>query len=286
MKTHTNVDFTDNFMFTHVMRNPKVCAAFLECLLPWLKIDRIEYVDAKGAIKPEVEKTLEYARDRHGVRLDAYVDDGKSVYNIEMQATKKAAQPQRARFNQSHLDLNQLERSTDYEQLRPSYVIFICKHDPFGKGYYQYSFEDVCQEDPSLKLNDGAYKVFFNAAGTVGTIRDKLKDLLQYINDAEAFPTEETENPLIQEIDKLVEEANHDAEWRRAYMMYQLQLQDERKQGRAEGRLEGLTEGELKGKLKGKLEAALAMLQDQVPSSQIARYTGLPVSEIEALERV
>jgi len=268
------VDFTDKFMFAHVMRNSKVCMEFLEYLLPWLKIDRIEYVDTKLLVKPDVEKTMEYARDKHGVRLDAYVDDGKSVYNIEMQAEKKGTPPQRARFNQSHMDLNQLERSTDYEQLRPSYVIFVCKYDPFDKGLYQYSFEDVCQEDPSLKLNDGAYKIFFNTAGTIGTISDRLKDLLGYINNAKEFPVEETKRALIKEIDQIVEEANHDADWRRAYMMYQMELLDERKEGRAEGKLEG------------KLEDAKAMLIDHLPIEQIVRYTGLPLYEIEALQAV
>ena len=45
--------------------------------------------------------------------------------------------------------------------MRPSYVIFICTFDPFGKSLYRYSFRNVCREDGTLELRDEAYKLFF-----------------------------------------------------------------------------------------------------------------------------
>ena len=86
------------------------------------------------------------AIDKRGVRLDAYLDDGKTIYNIEMQTAEYGALPQRARLYQAHIDINQLERGQNFDELRPSYVIFICTFDPFGKSRYQYSFRNVCRE--------------------------------------------------------------------------------------------------------------------------------------------
>jgi len=95
------------------------------------------------------------------------------------------------------------------------------------------------------------------------------------INNAEKYPIEETKHALIKETDQIMEEANHDVDWRRAYMMYQMELLDERKEGRKEDKLEG--------KLEGKLEDALAMIKEKLSLDLIARCTGLPLSEIEAL---
>ena len=72
-----------------------------------------------------------------------------------------------------------------------------------------------------------------------------------------------TKHTLIKEIDQLVEEANHDADWRRAYMMYEMELLDARKEG--------------------KLEDAKAMLMDDLPIEKIVQYTGLTLFRIEEL---
>lgn len=50
--------------------------------------------------------------------------------------------------------------------MKPTYIIFICKFDPFGKGLYQYTFCNKCDEVDGLELGDESYKLFLNAAGT------------------------------------------------------------------------------------------------------------------------
>ena len=65
----------------------------------------------------------------------------------------------------AHIDANQLEKGQYYDSMRPSYVIFICTFDPFGKSLYRYSFRNVCREDGTLELRDEAYKLFFNTKG-------------------------------------------------------------------------------------------------------------------------
>ena len=150
------VDIRNDLMFSYVMRNPEICTELLEVLLPGHKIARVEYIEleserdgAPQAIKskarknrPDTQKALLSAIDKRGVRLDAYLDDGKTIYNIEMQTAEYGALPQRARLYQAHIDINQLERGQNFDELRPSYVIFICTFDPFGQSRYQYSFRN------------------------------------------------------------------------------------------------------------------------------------------------
>mgnify|MGYP002231092534 CR=1 FL=1 len=166
-------------------------------------------------------KGLFGAAGKRGVRLDAYLDDGKSIYNIELQTSEHIALPQRARLYQAHIDANQLEKGQYYDSMRPSYVIFICTFDPFGNTLYRYSFRNVCREDGTLELRDEAYKLFFNTKGTRGEIANTLREMLTYINNPGAYPVHGSKVELIHRIEEAVEEAKMDIEWREAYMMYQ-----------------------------------------------------------------
>ncbi|MBP5359603.1 MAG: hypothetical protein J6Y69_10550 [Treponema sp.] len=55
--------------------------------------------------------------------------------------------------------------------MKDSYVIFLCLDSPFKETKPVYFFENMCREDTSIKLNDRAYKVFFNASEY-----DRIKD--------------------------------------------------------------------------------------------------------------
>ena len=142
-----SVDIRDDFMFSYVMCNRQICTELLQCLLPEHKISRIEYYELgeDGTERPEdssnryaplkidTQKALAEAFNKRGVRLDVYIDDGKSVYNVEMQTTKQSGLSKRARLYQAHIDINQLRRGQYYDELRPSFVIFICTFDPFDE---------------------------------------------------------------------------------------------------------------------------------------------------------
>ena len=245
------------------------------------------------------------AIDKRGVRLDAYLDDGKTIYNIEMQTAEYGALPQRARLYQAHIDINQLERGQNFDELRPSYVIFICTFDPFGQSRYQYSFRNVCRETGE-ELQDEAYKLFFNTTGTEGEISPSLREMLQYINNPGAFPVQKSKVELIHQIETAVEEANQDEEWRRMYMTWQIRqreaellgekrgiaIGEERgekrgiaigeKRGIAIGEERGIAIGEERGEKRGKLETARAMLKE-LPIDQVVRFTGLSREELQSL---
>ena len=291
-KSLNDVDIRDDFMFSYIMRDPELCLGLLRQLLPDCPIERIEYVELEAekqqlekalGTRLETQKVLFGAAGKRSVRLDAYLDDGKTIYNIEMQTAEQIALPQRSRLYQAHIDVNQLERGQYYDELRPSYVIFICTFDPFGKSLYRYSFRNVCWEDGEVELQDEAYKLFFNTKGTRGEIPEALKEMLAYINNPEEYPVEKSKLKLIHRLDEAVETAKMSEDWRRAYMTYQTHLRDAQLEGIAIGRKEGRQEGRLEGRKEGLLEAAKAMLQGHLPVEQIVRFTGLSQEDVQKL---
>ena len=204
-----------------------------------------------------------------------------------MQTTRHAGLAKRARLYQAHMDINQLQRGQFYTRLRPSFVIFICTFDPFDEGRYLYSFRNVCRET-GAELDDEAYKLFFNTAGTRGQISDSLREILRYMNDPKSYPVDKAELPLIRSIDEAVGEAKMSNEWRHAYMIYQIHQQDAELRGIAIGEERGIAIGEERGEKRGeqkeKINNAKGMLHEGLSADLISRVTGLPISEINKLK--
>ena len=68
---YSQLGFSNKFMFGKLMENDERCRRLLEQILGF-KIHHIE--------KLEREKTIDEKYDGHGIRLDIYVEDGKTVY--------------------------------------------------------------------------------------------------------------------------------------------------------------------------------------------------------------
>ena len=196
---------TDDFMFGAVMRNPKLCKPLLEMILG-VKIRRIAY--------PELQKVLDERYGSKSIRLDVYVeDDNETVYDVEIQTTEKRNLPKRTRYYQGIIDLHILEKGEDYNRLRSSFVIFICTYDPFGKGRWVCTFENLCCEDTNLTLGDGTKKIILNTKGSVGDISEELKALLRYMDGLAP------ESAYTQELEDAVADVRADEKWRREYMV-------------------------------------------------------------------
>ena len=97
-KSLNDVDIRDDFMFSYIMRDPELCLGLLRQLLPDCPIERIEYVELEAekqqlekalGTRLETQKVLFGAAGKRSVRLDAYLDDGKTIYNIEMQTAEQ-----------------------------------------------------------------------------------------------------------------------------------------------------------------------------------------------------
>lgn len=184
-----------------------------------IKIDRIEY--------PDLQKTIDKQYRSKSVRLDVYVSDGKgTVYNIEIQTTKKKSLPKRMRYYQGMIDLNIIDKGEDYSSLQKSFVIFICTYDPFGANRYKYTFENQCQEDDSIYLGDGATKIVLNTKGSVGEISEDLKDMLDFM--AGKTP----KGAYAKELEEAVDEVKKSEKWRREYMTLFMRDKEQQKFGK------------------------------------------------------
>lgn len=247
-------------MFAKVMRDPELCRKMLERLLE-MDISAIEY--------PEEQKTIDLSYDSRSVRLDLYVKDNQdTVYNVEIQTVDTKELPKRSRYYQGMIDLNLIEKGEPYQKLNRSYVIFICTFDPFGKGFYRYTFENLCREDTEISLKDEAVKLFFNTNGTRGRITDEAKAFLKYVG---GIPSED---PYVKELQSKVETAKRDEEWRREYMT--LLMRDR----------ENIEKGVQQGKAEERLRMICSLLQmNRYSESDIAFAAGISLEELQDIKR-
>ena len=221
-----DLSISNDFLFGKVMQDAELCKELLQRILPELDIDHVEY--------PELQKTIKEDFEAKGIRLDAYVNDGKgTVYDIEMQAVTSKYLPRRTRYYQSMIDLQLVEKGQDYDTLNDSYIIFICLSDLFGKGRYRYSFENICKEDTEVILNDGAKKIFLNADGKKGDISEELKAFLDYVAGRPS------EDAFVKKLESAVEKAKKNRKWRREYMTLLMRDRENQKIGKEIGKIFG-----------------------------------------------
>lgn len=219
-----NLKISNDFMFAKVMRNPELCKGMIERLLD-ITIDHIEYL--------EEQKTIDIAKDSKSVRLDVFLNDDKnSLYNVEIQTSTNRNLPKRTRYYSGMIDLNAIEKGTDYSELPQSFVIFLCTFDIFGKGQWRYTFENMCRENPKLVLNDGTYKIFFNTKGIRGSISEDTKNILKFIED------NTTEDDFTEKLAREVQKIKENKEWQVEYMTLLMREREKYKEGKADGIIE------------------------------------------------
>lgn len=234
-KKYEELDFTDNFFFCKILtKNKALCIDLLELILR-IKIKDIVFLTE--------QKPIEITADGKGVRLDVYVEDDKNtVYDIEMQPSMKKNLPKRSRYYQGMIDLNLIERGADYNELKKSFVIFICLEDPFNKGLHIYTFENRCIESPDILLGDETTKVFINADGTADDVSQEMKEFLDYLQG------KGTQSDFTRRIADEVSKARVHEEWRVEYMSLLLRDQEMRTEGRDEERVRAIKKKLEKGK--------------------------------------
>lgn len=213
---------SNDFIFGKVMQDPYLCKELLQRILSDLTIDHVEY--------PELQKDIRVDIDAKSVRLDVYVKDEKgTAYDIEIQVADTRELPKRTRYYQGMIDLQMIDRGESYKKLKPSYIIFICLVDVFGKGNHIYTFENLCKEDKSISLGDGTVKIFLNAAGNRDDVSAELKAFLDYVAG------KESEDPFVRRLEAAVFEAKKNREWRNEYMTLLMRDQENVEKGIEQG---------------------------------------------------
>ena len=272
------IGLSNDFIFGKVMSDPELCKELLERILPGIEIDHIEY--------PELQKPIKEDVDARSVRLDVYVKDGKNtVYDIEMQKVNTRELPKRSRYYQGMMDLQLIDSGQPYKKLNQSYVIFICLEDVFGKNRHIYTFENICREDPGIKLRDGAIKIFLNAKGNLNDVSSELRAFLDYLGG------KKSEDEYVQKLERAVKEAKRNRKWRHEYMTLLMRDQENQEigeeRGRREGRLEGMREGRLEGQLEGELRKLVSLIRKkQLRGYQKEQIADLLEEDIQTVEKI
>ncbi|MEG2018217.1 MAG: Rpn family recombination-promoting nuclease/putative transposase [Clostridium sp.] len=227
------LDLKDDFLFAKVMSDKEVCKELLEKLLE-IKICKIEM--------PENQKTIDLLLESKGIRLDVYVqDENNTVYNIEMQRGDKKNLPKRLRYYQGNIDLDLIQKGEYYMKLAKSYIIFICTFDLFSKGRHKYTFETVCTEDNSIKLNDDAQKIILNTTGIMKDLSDELIEFLKYVEHSDDKTASEAKGELVKKIHKRVVDVKNDVSVEVEFMTLLERDREKIEEGKLEGKLEGIS---------------------------------------------
>ena len=236
MKQYEDLDFSDDFMFSKLLYDDKEkCREILHRILGE-EIPTIFYSD--------YQETINNGYNAKGVRLDILAKDiNGNTHDIEMQVEIQKDIPKRCRYYHSMIDMDQLKKGEYYNELKPTYVIFICKNGikpGMDKAIYKYEYRTL---KDNLTLGDGSYTILVNATSTDEDNSTELASLLRYIRNGEIDESDE----FIQRLHNSVLEARNRENWRSEYMTHEMREIELKMIGREEGREEGREVGREEG---------------------------------------
>ena len=248
------LNLLDNFLFQEMLTDEEIGEEFARILLSTI----LERPIRKVRIIPQ--KTISgIDTDRHGIRLDAYIEDvseeeniltakavdaqiASDLYDIEPNIKyEKQSLPKRMRYYHGLIDTKILSSGVNYDSLRNVVIIMILPYDPFGKKRMLYTIRNQCVEDASVSYDDGATKIFLYTKGTEGSPSQALKDMLQYI---ESTTLENVTNQDIETIHNFVNKVKQSKEvginYMKSWEVEQMIAEEARQEGLEEGLLQGI----------------------------------------------
>ena len=249
----------DNFVFSKTMElYPDLCRRLLEIILN-TKIREIIY--------PEREKTIEVRSDSKGIRLDVYVEEKGTnrSFDVEMQVANSDNIDKRMRYYQGLLDMDKLKRGQHYSKLGKSVIIFICPFDRFEYGLHFYSFSERCDQNPNIKLNHGATKIFLSSKGTENDVSTDMKAFLNYVDSGIVS------GKFVEELDAAVDSVKSNEKARHDFMTFQMYL------------LEHEMKTEERVRNEERESVAIKMLRKGKSFDEVHEFTDLPIPRLEQL---
>lgn len=130
--------------------------------------------------KEETQYDLQHLFGERSICLDVFgVDSEGQQYDFEVQRDDIGADPHRARYHSSAMDVDNLKARKQFSTLPNTYVIFITENDIFGKGKAAYPIEriNLATGEP---FGDGEHILYINGAYDN---KDDTSDLAKLIHD-------------------------------------------------------------------------------------------------------
>ena len=275
-------------MFGKVMQDREICAGVIERLLG-IKVGKIKY--------PKLQKIIAPYYSTHGVRLDVYLENSTTVFDVEIQTTPVAALGKRMRYYQSMIDIDHLTQGNPYDVLKESYVLFLCKKVPYKEKRSVYKFERTSE---GISAGDNSHWIVYNLEQSKEESDASLRAFMEYVGSGNS-----TENDaLVERIAHTVEKLKRNELFRDEYRAMNLHDYDKLSQGRAQGRKEGialgrqegitlgrqegiaqgLQKGMAQGRQEGILMTARGLIEIGLSLEQITKVTGLSLEQVTALK--
>ena len=261
-KPWKELTIADNFIFCKVMQNERLCRGVLETLLG-IKVSRINYL--------QTENPIENFYDSRGIRLDVYVKDSGRIFNIEIQTGNYDDLILRARYYLSSSDVATTKRRTKFKDIRETYILFICKDDPFGEGIPRYTKLTKFLETDGITYDDKSHNVFYNCSAWEKEEDPEIREVLKFIYGLKP------DSGIALEMDEATSLAKQKSDLEDEYMYFSDILEDEKEEARAEGHAEGLEAG----RRQQKIESAKNLLRsNMMKPDQIAQILDMSLEEV------
>lgn len=110
----------------------------------------------------QTQKDMKRLAGARSICLDAYgTDTAGKKYDLEIQRVDKGADPHRARYHSSVMDVENLDAGQEFSELPDTYTIFIVEKDFYGMGKPVYSIERI-NLDTGKPFEDGEHILYVN----------------------------------------------------------------------------------------------------------------------------
>ena len=110
----------------------------------------------------ETQKDMKRLAGARSICLDAYgTDSAGKKYDLEVQRQDKGADPHRARYHASVLDIENLHSGQEFKELPDTYTIFIIEKDFYGQGEAVYPIERI-NLATGKSFEDGEHILYVN----------------------------------------------------------------------------------------------------------------------------
>ena len=211
-------------------------------------------------VKCETQADLKRVTGARSVCLDAYATDntGKK-YDIEIQRADNGADPHRARYHSSALDVENLDEKQEYRELPDSYVVFITENDYYKAGEPVYVIQNM-NLTLGQPFGDGAHNLYVN-----GQYRGD-SDIGRLMHDFNCTKAEDMNFELMAERTRYLKE-NPKGVGAMCKVMEEL-------------RVESFTEGREEGRVEQAKATALKMSQKGMSIDEISELVGFSIKTV------
>ena len=110
----------------------------------------------------KTQKDMKRLAGARSICLDVYGTDSTGQrYDLEIQRQEKGADPHRARYHSSVIDIENLHSGQEFKELPNTYTIFIIEKDFYGKGKPVYPIERI-NLATGKSFDDGTHILYVN----------------------------------------------------------------------------------------------------------------------------